>query len=353
MRAHPDLAEAPGLQGDEFVVRLVQAGQHHARVADHGLAVPGGLHAARQALEQRHLQHVLQVLQQLGGGRLRHVEHLGRAVDVALLGQRDQQQQLPRLEAGADEPVAVVRHGGVFLNAWFDIDSAEISIGAMPLLILDSLHDTERFALKPSDLKQNARQYINGRWETGVTTGISENPSDTARGGGRVRARRPQPGRARHPRRRRCLRAWSHSTPQRRADALDQIGSELLARKDELGMLLAREEGKTLPEAVAEAARAGQIFKFFAGEALRIAGETWPRPRPGVQVDVTREPVGVVGADHALELSVRHPGLEDRAGPGLRQQRGVQAGRTRCRPAAGRWPRSSAAQPCRRAPSTW
>jgi acyl-CoA reductase-like NAD-dependent aldehyde dehydrogenase len=92
-----------------------------------------------------------------------------------------------------------------------------------------------------------------------------------------------------------ALPHWSHSTPQRRADVLDQIGSEILARKDELGMLLAREEGKTLPEGVGEAARAGQIFKFFAGEALRVQGETMASVRPGIQVDVTREPVGVVG----------------------------------------------------------
>jgi acyl-CoA reductase-like NAD-dependent aldehyde dehydrogenase len=73
------------------------------------------------------------------------------------------------------------------------------------------------------------------------------------------------------------------------------VGSELLARKDELGLLLAREEGKTLAEAVAEVARAGQIFKFFAGEALRLAGEKLASVRPDVEVDVTREPVGVVG----------------------------------------------------------
>jgi acyl-CoA reductase-like NAD-dependent aldehyde dehydrogenase len=76
---------------------------------------------------------------------------------------------------------------------------------------------------------------------------------------------------------------------------LDQIGSEILARREELGVLLAREEGKTLPEAVGEAARAGHIFKFFAGEALRGDGETVASVRPGVQVDITREPVGVVG----------------------------------------------------------
>ena len=75
---------------------------------------------------------------------------------------------------------------------------------------------------------------------------------------------------------------------------LDGAGSELLARKDELGSLLAREEGKTWPEAVAEVARAGNIFKFFAGEALRLAGEKLASVRPGVEVEVTREPVGVV-----------------------------------------------------------
>jgi acyl-CoA reductase-like NAD-dependent aldehyde dehydrogenase len=148
--------------------------------------------------------------------------------------------------------------------------------------------------LKRNDLQYHARQYVNGRWETGVTTGVRRNPSDTSEVVAEyARADRNQAERA--------VRAaadafasWSQSTPQRRADALDQIGSEILARKDELGLLLAREGGKTLPDAVAEAARAGHIFKFFAGEALRSAGETLASLRPGVQVDVTREPLGVV-----------------------------------------------------------
>ncbi|HLU19956.1 MAG TPA: aldehyde dehydrogenase family protein [Pusillimonas sp.] len=88
---------------------------------------------------------------------------------------------------------------------------------------------------------------------------------------------------------------WSLSTPQQRFDALDMVGTELLARKAELGELLAREEGKTLPEAIAEVGRAGQIFKFFAGEALRLEGEALASVRPGIQVEVSREPIGVVG----------------------------------------------------------
>ena len=50
-----------------------------------------------------------------------------------------------------------------------------------------------------------------------------------------------------------------------------------------------------LPEAIGEVARAGNIFKFFAGEALRVGGEVVPSVRPGIGIEVTREPVGVVG----------------------------------------------------------
>ncbi|PIF91810.1 aldehyde dehydrogenase (NAD+) [Acidovorax sp. 62] len=149
--------------------------------------------------------------------------------------------------------------------------------------------------MRLGDMQQTPRNLINGRWEIGTTTGVSTNPSDTREVVAEyARADRNQTEQA--------IRAaadalpyWSQSTPQRRADVLDQVGNELLARKDELGTLLAREEGKTLPEAVAEVARAGQIFKFFAGEALRIQGELMASVRQGVQVDVTREPVGVVG----------------------------------------------------------
>lgn len=93
---------------------------------------------------------------------------------------------------------------------------------------------------------------------------------------------------------RRAFPAWSLSTPQQRFDVLDAVGSELLARRSELGDLLAREEGKTLPEGIGEVTRAGQIFKFFAGEALRAAGELSPSVRPGIGVEITREPIGVV-----------------------------------------------------------
>lgn len=88
---------------------------------------------------------------------------------------------------------------------------------------------------------------------------------------------------------------WAFSTPQQRHDILKTAGDEILARKNDLGQLLSREEGKILPEGIAEVTRAGQIFHFFAGEALRLTGEVVPSVRPGIGVEITREPVGVVG----------------------------------------------------------
>jgi len=89
--------------------------------------------------------------------------------------------------------------------------------------------------------------------------------------------------------------AWSRSGLLERWGVLSKAAHEIFARKQELGELLSREEGKTLPEGIGEVTRAGQIFEFFAGEALRLAGETVPSIRPGVGVEITREAVGVVG----------------------------------------------------------
>jgi len=89
---------------------------------------------------------------------------------------------------------------------------------------------------------------------------------------------------------------WSRTTPQERFDVLDRAGSEILARKEELGRLLSREQGKPLADGIGEAGRAGAIFKFFAGEAVRLGGEKIDSVRPGVEIEITREPVGVVAA---------------------------------------------------------
>jgi alpha-ketoglutaric semialdehyde dehydrogenase len=139
------------------------------------------------------------------------------------------------------------------------------------------------------------RNYISGEWVSGSDASKNINPSDLGDTIGEYARADPSQADAAIAAGRAAAPSWSMSSVQDRANLLDAIGNAILARKDELGRLLSREEGKTLPEGVGEAARAGQIFKFFGGEALRLAGEKIASVRPGVDVEITREPVGVVG----------------------------------------------------------
>lgn len=136
---------------------------------------------------------------------------------------------------------------------------------------------------------------INGEWVGGGRVTPNVNPSDTRDVIGEYAQADAEQARAAIGAAAKAQSVWGFSTPQQRFDILDAAGAEILARKAELGDLLAREEGKTLPEAVGEVVRAANIFKFFAGEALRTGGDVVPSVRPGVGVEVTREPIGVVG----------------------------------------------------------
>ncbi|MCC8395609.1 aldehyde dehydrogenase family protein [Paraburkholderia sp. MMS20-SJTR3] len=136
--------------------------------------------------------------------------------------------------------------------------------------------------------------YIDGQWVDGASVSRNVNPSNLDDVIGEFAQADAEQTQRAIGAARKAFATWSLSTPQQRFDLLDQAGSAILARKAELGRLLAREEGKTLPEAIGEVGRAAQIFKFFAGEALRLGGETVPSVRPGMTVEMTREPVGVV-----------------------------------------------------------
>jgi acyl-CoA reductase-like NAD-dependent aldehyde dehydrogenase len=136
---------------------------------------------------------------------------------------------------------------------------------------------------------------IAGEWVRGSDAVTNINPSDTSDVIGEYDRASAQQVEDAIAAARAAAPAWARTTVQQRADLLDKVGTEILARRAELGDLLAREEGKTLAEATGEATRAGMIFKFFAGEALRIPGERTGSVRPGIDIEITREPVGVIG----------------------------------------------------------
>ena len=140
--------------------------------------------------------------------------------------------------------------------------------------------------------KQN---FIAGAWLEGSGVTVNINPSDISDVVGEfTQASKAQTDEAIAAAKSASM-GWGLSTPQQRADALEMIGTELLARKDEIGRILSREEGKPLANGIGETMRAAHIFKFFAQEALRIEGTQLASVRPNVDVTITREPVGVVG----------------------------------------------------------
>ncbi len=139
------------------------------------------------------------------------------------------------------------------------------------------------------------KNYINGEWLEGASTSENINPSDITDIVGIYAQADAAQAETAIAAAKAALPQWSNTTPQQRADVLEAIGVELLARKEEIGRLLAREEGKPLGNGIAETMRAAQIFKFFAQEALRVEGTHLASVRPNVDVTITREAVGVVG----------------------------------------------------------
>ncbi|RMD91440.1 MAG: aldehyde dehydrogenase family protein [Alphaproteobacteria bacterium] len=139
------------------------------------------------------------------------------------------------------------------------------------------------------------RNFIAGEWRDGESEIENLNPSDVTDVIGRYAQASPadldaalQAARAAQP-------LWAATPLEQRQTVLMAIGTELMARAEELGRLLSREEGKPLAEGKGEVYRAGQFFAYFAAECLRQLGENADSVRPGVEIDVRREPVGVVG----------------------------------------------------------
>ncbi len=101
--------------------------------------------------------------------------------------------------------------------------------------------------------------------------------------------------------------AWWDAGIQKRHDVLMAIGTEMMARAEDIGTLIAREEGKPKAEGKGEVYRAGQFFTYYAAEALRQIGDHAQSVRPGIEIDVRREPVGVVAIISPWNFPVATP----------------------------------------------
>ena len=142
----------------------------------------------------------------------------------------------------------------------------------------------------------NGQNFINGVWRSGDTPFETVNPSDLDEIVGRYSKASSADVEEAMTAARRALPGWRAFNMQARADLLRTVGALLIARSREIGTLLAREEGKTLPEAIGETVRAAQCFHFYAGEVVRHPGQWHNSMRDGHNIIVSHEPVGVVAA---------------------------------------------------------
>jgi len=93
---------------------------------------------------------------------------------------------------------------------------------------------------------------------------------------------------------RRAQPSWAQATPAKRAEILERTARLIEDRTSELAEILTREEGKTLRESTAEVKRAAANFRFYAGQAYLIAGETLPADEPSTFLYTLKVPIGVV-----------------------------------------------------------
>ncbi|SEQ83249.1 aldehyde dehydrogenase (NAD+) [Loktanella sp. DSM 29012] len=156
-------------------------------------------------------------------------------------------------------------------------------------------------------MTERTQLYIDGTWTEGASQIENRNPSDTsdligmyAQADAGQLDQALEAARVAQP-------AWWAAGIQKRHDVLMAIGTELMARAEEIGRMLSREEGKPLAEGKGEVYRAGQFFTYFAAEALRQHGDLAESVRPGIEIDVRREPVGVVAIISPWNFPVATP----------------------------------------------
>lgn len=100
---------------------------------------------------------------------------------------------------------------------------------------------------------------------------------------------------------------WRRTPARARAAILLRAAGIIEAHRDEWGRELAREEGKTLVEAIAETGHAANILRFHAQEVERESGGVFESPTPGERILVIRRPVGVIGAITPFNFPISIP----------------------------------------------
>ncbi|MCL2613979.1 MAG: NAD-dependent succinate-semialdehyde dehydrogenase [Nocardioidaceae bacterium] len=86
---------------------------------------------------------------------------------------------------------------------------------------------------------------------------------------------------------------WSATPPRERAEVLRRAFTLMTESAEDLARLITLENGKALPDARGEVAYAAEFFRWYAEEAVRVAGTLAPAPSGSNRIMVLHQPVGV------------------------------------------------------------
>lgn len=151
--------------------------------------------------------------------------------------------------------------------------------------IVEALRDPELFC---------AAAYIDGaQVHQGDTTPISVTDPATGREIGSISALDAEAARKAVDAAQRAFGEWSGLLPQERSAILRRWFELIMAAKEDLALIMTREQGKPISEARGEIDYAASFVEFYAEEAKRPNIESVTSHLPDAEVEVWREPSGV------------------------------------------------------------
>jgi acyl-CoA reductase-like NAD-dependent aldehyde dehydrogenase len=138
-----------------------------------------------------------------------------------------------------------------------------------------------------------ARSFVGGEWVNGSAV-ADVNPAWPGEPVAEVHQAGPETARDAVAAAATAFTAWQATPPPSRGAILRRAADLLEQRAESIARDFTNEEGKTLPEAAGEIARAVAIFRYYSGQTLEPDGETFPSHAPSTLLFARREPVGVV-----------------------------------------------------------
>ena len=87
---------------------------------------------------------------------------------------------------------------------------------------------------------------------------------------------------------------WGATNPQRRARVMMAFGALINANMDKLAELVAREHGKTIPDAKGDVQRGLEVIEVCMGAPALLKGEMTDNAGPGIDIYSMRQALGVV-----------------------------------------------------------